>query len=309
MTEVLGDWGVSRLRLWRLWGGEVVAGREGPGTGTLAGVSREERLALLQSLIDPWREDDTGARVWLAGMAGSRNGLFEVPYASLPADVEGWIGHAATRVAGPLRVTVAAGLSSGGDDARPDVMRGEEAQVFGALELEPALARGPQLVVLPGTHSKWVVLEDGAVRRFRTAVTGELHALLTRHSTLLDTGPEARAPQGDDGDAGFDEGTTRSLERVFTSALFEARAAQLVAGRSSTWAAGFLSGLVIGREIVELSREFDTAAGVLLIGTAELAAPYARALARAGIATHALDGARCSIAALRRLAATGGEPA
>ena len=59
------------------------------------------------------------------------------------------------------RVTIAGGLCSSPGDRAGDVMRGEEAQIFGALRLDPTLAQRTHILVLPGTHSKWVELEDG----------------------------------------------------------------------------------------------------------------------------------------------------
>ncbi len=67
--------------------------------------------------------------------------------------------------------------------ALPNVLRGEETQVFGALELEPDLA-AEALLVLPGTHSKWVRVRDGRLTDFATYMTGELFAVLREHSIL-----------------------------------------------------------------------------------------------------------------------------
>ncbi|MBN0646766.1 2-dehydro-3-deoxygalactonokinase, partial [Pseudomonas aeruginosa] len=60
-----------------------------------------------------------------------------------------------------------------------DVMRGEETQLLGAWQLMPA-----ECYVMPGTHCKWVQVQNGVVRQFATAMTGELHHLLLNHSLL-----------------------------------------------------------------------------------------------------------------------------
>lgn len=340
--HVLGDWGTSRLRLWRLAGGTVVETREGPGTADLAGRSAEACAETLTALVAPWREKRERLQVLLAGMAGSRNGLFEVPYAPLPTDRESWARAARSRDIGHLRVTIAAGVAR--DGGRPDVMRGEETQLFGALEIEPALTRGTYLVALPGTHCKWVEVDDGCFRRFRTALTGELYALLTECSTLLRTGAAESADAGGmdagaggtgadaggvgadtggvgadggagaaaariarhgDREAGFAAGAARAAEPDggLLASLFEARAAQLLHGRSNAWAAGFVSGLLIGREIRELSRSFDPSGGIILVGEPSLSSLYARACELCAIRTRALDGSRCTIAGLMRLRA------
>ena len=63
--------------------------------------------------------------------------------------------------------------------AGADVMRGEEVQALGAVAagLVPRDGR----TCHPGTHTKWVRIEDGQVATFTTTVTGELYALEMEH--------------------------------------------------------------------------------------------------------------------------------
>jgi 2-dehydro-3-deoxygalactonokinase len=119
----------------------------------------------------------------LSGMVGSSIGWQEVPYLKCPArprpsrirpcGLKRWPRH--RHPAGPfLR----------GKSGAPDVMRGEETQILGALHLHPNLTKGRHLLLLPGTHTKWVLVADGAVTQFQTALSGELFELLRRHSVL-----------------------------------------------------------------------------------------------------------------------------
>ncbi|HZD53280.1 MAG TPA: 2-dehydro-3-deoxygalactonokinase [Woeseiaceae bacterium] len=306
--DVLGDWGTSRLRLYLVNDGRIAHTCEGPGTAALAGSSPEARLEVLTSLVRPWGADREALPVWLAGMAGSRNGLFEVPCAGLPADCKAWARAAESRDIGALRITTAAGIAARGP---ADVMRGEETQVFGALALEPALATGRQLAVLPGTHSKWIEIADGWIARFRTALTGELYALLCEKSILLRAAAEAQPDDIErDQSAGFDAGVARSADAdaALLPTLFETRAVQVLEGRSRNWAAGFLSGLLIGHEIRELSALFDTSGVVSVIGESELSMHYERVLARRGIESRVFDGGQCTVAGLMRLQTLGEAP-
>ena len=101
-----------------------------------------------------------------------------------PADVTALAAYA-VRVDTPLgkNLWLAPGLRHDPADAAPDVMRGEEIQIAGALVAQPAWAVRA-CIVLPGTHSKWVRLEDGRVVAFETHLTGELYAVLRQHSIL-----------------------------------------------------------------------------------------------------------------------------
>lgn len=291
---VVGDWGTTRLRLFRISGGAVVDRAEGPGIGALAGLPADA----LRAALAPWRAIGEPGRILLCGMAGARGiGLAEAPYADCPADAAAWARVARHVAVEGIPIAIAAGLACASDATGPDVMRGEETQVFGALHLQPALAAGARLFALPGTHSKWVRLRDGGIRDFRTFPTGELYALLREHSTLVRAGD-------DDGDeeAGFETGLARARDAGgLLGALFLARSAQLRAGRSRGWALGYLSGLLIGSEIGEAVARGHAAvdAPVVLVGAPALVARYARALQQHGIPTEALDGDACALAGLR----------
>lgn len=293
--DVAGDWGTTRLRLFRIEQGRVTARRDGPGIGTAGGSAGRDAEAVFADTIAPWLEAGAPHEIRLCGMAGARDGWVEAPYADCPADAAAWRA-AAIRFdwrGTPLRIM--AGLACMGADGVPDVMRGEETQIFGACLRDPALGRGRHLIVLPGTHNKWSVVEDGRIVSFRTMPTGELFALLRDRSTmgtnigLADPVQEA---------AGFAEGLERAGEGRLLSSLFAARTMRLRAGRPADWATGYLSGLIIGCEIAEIRGALGDVEDILLIGDARLSVRYAQALGQQGLASQMLDGDACSLAGL-----------
>ena len=122
-------------------------------------------------------------------------------------------------------------------------MRGEEVQIFGAIQLT-GVTTG--MFVLPGTHNKWATVRDGRVTGFRTCMTGEFYALLSRHSILART-LEADAPLDEPAFlrgvacAANGEGLLHNAFGVRTLGLF---------GRMSAAAsASYLSGVLIGEEL------------------------------------------------------------
>jgi 2-dehydro-3-deoxygalactonokinase len=283
--RVIGDWGNSRLRLWRLERGAIVEWRDGPGI-----AAADNAAAALIATLDGWN----AARIVLCGMAGARNGLREARYLSCPAGVADWASRALEFDLGGRTVAIAPGVTATDSGGRPDVMRGEETQVFGALARHPVLASGPHLVVLPGTHSKWVWLADGQIVSFRTFITGELFEML-KHSSLFAAGG---SPVETEMEEGFSNGLARrALRAELSSLLFEARSAQLVEGKSAGWASGFISGVLIGAEIEEMQPD-----GTLtVIAEPKLAARYSRAFAHYGLGPTLLDAEECTIAGLRLL--------
>jgi len=288
--SVLGDWGTTRLRLFRVENGVVTDRAFGDGIGT-PGIVPE---AVLRGALGGWLAAGAPESIRLCGMVGARDGWREVPYAECPASRDDWFAAATDLTLDGVPVSIMAGLACADAEGVPDVMRGEETQLYGALALSPDLAAGRHIVILPGTHSKWAVIEDGAITGFRTILTGELFALLRTHSTL------ARGLAA--GDAGVEaEGFAAGLARAETgvlSALFGARAMQLRGGKTPDWALGYLSGLVIGGEIVEMRAMLGDAAGVTIIGDPRLADRYEAAFARTGIVARRLDGDACVLAGL-----------
>ncbi len=293
-ARVLCDWGGSRLRACLEREGSIVDRRVGPGIHRLGADSPAQALA---SVLAPWRSEQ-GLAVLLCGMAGSRDGLAEVPYVHAPATVEVWRrGGLQVRI-GDLEATIAPGVEAENFAGAQDVMRGEETQIFGALALDARLAAANPLLVLPGTHCKWVRVEEGAIVRVQTYLTGELFDLLRRHSSLLRLG----ADSGTD-EEGFEAGLRAGARGDLAASLFETRTAQLLAGRAAGWAQGFLSGLLIGAELASMLGQRALASEPLtLIGDPQLTARYRRALASYGIDAQALDGERCVLAGLRVLA-------
>jgi 2-dehydro-3-deoxygalactonokinase len=179
------DWGTSSLRGALLDGDGAVLEEVSAPAGILS-VPAGGFAAVFQQHFAHWQQD-SGAPSLICGMAGSRQGWQEAPYCACPAG----FADIASRLLWiePGRVALVPGLSCE-EGGVPDVMRGEETQVFGALDL---LGLQDALLVLPGTHSKWVQVSAGKIAQFRTFMTGELYALLRQHSILART-MRAKAP-------------------------------------------------------------------------------------------------------------------
>src|SRR5512146_2097916 len=191
---IAGDWGTSRLRLSLCLGERVLEARQGPGIGAL----RQPAGEVLRQLIAAWRERHGPLPLVLCGMAGSRNGWREAPYLPCPADLRALPEAALRFEADGAPVAIAPGLSCQSRLGTPDVMRGEETQIAGALTLHPGLGAGRHLLCLPGTHTKWACLEDGRLRDFLTAFSGELFALLRDGSTLTRAGQSGATGEAGD---------------------------------------------------------------------------------------------------------------
>lgn len=290
--RALGDWGTSNLRLYRVENGRVTAQRDGPGIGALSGSASDA----LRAALEPWCRSGPPSSIDMCGMVGSRNGLFEVPYLDCPAGADDWAAAAAKCAFEGVPMRLAPGLACTNVESGPDVMRGEETQIYGALALDPDLRDRSVRIILPGTHSKWVRVEQGKIVRFQTCLSGELFALLRDHSILLKLGAPSSSA---DEPIGFAAGLDRAVSGAgLVGGLFETRAQQLRGGKSASWAHGYLSGLVIGNEIVDLRDADGLPDAVVLIGTTALMERYKLALAHFGVEAREMDGAACVLRGL-----------
>jgi 2-dehydro-3-deoxygalactonokinase len=302
-THIAGDWGTTHLRLHLCRGATVLDKAEGAGIGSLT-TSAE---ATLFGALEPWARAFGPLPIWLAGMVGSRNGWREVPYASCPAGVADLRASLLRFDARGHSIAIAAGVACTNPLGAPDVMRGEETQILGAIATRPSLGHGRSIVALPGTHTKWALVEDGKLTSFQTSLSGELYALLRDRSTLL----KASTAVADEAAErrGFEAGLQRSRELCnvpLSHLLFEVRARQLIEGMTHAEASTYLSGLIIGQDVLGALPLFDGAmragAAVPIIGAPKLAEFYGAALAAHGIETLPLDATELTIAGLNALA-------
>ena len=265
MRPLVGvDWGTSSLRAARIAADGQVLEERASARGILS-VPAGGFPAVLAETCGDWLADGTLCLV--SGMAGSRQGWQEAPYCPCPAGFAelgrslGWIT--------PGRIALVPGLSVD-DEGVPDVMRGEEVQVFGALSL---LQRADGVFVLPGTHSKWVRVQDGRVQQFSTFMTGEVYALLRQHSIL---GRTMAAADGPLEEPAFLRGVAHAQHAgSLLAAAFSARTLALFGELEAAALPSYLSGLVIGEE---LRAQRELPGNVTLIGSAALVSRYAIAL-------------------------------
>lgn len=270
------DWGTTSARAYRLDArGEVLARRSVP-----LGVKhvRDGRFEpALAKLLGEWI-DDTAPRI-ACGMIGSRQGWVEAPYVDCPASLTALsdrIVHAGNDV-----LAIVPGVTTRDAAGVPDVMRGEETQLLGAIGRRERNV----LAVLPGTHSKWARVEHGRVVDFTTFLTGELYAVLIDHSML---GRLAGHEPGRFSRDAFSRGVARGLsEGELAHDLFGARTLALTGALASDEVADWLSGLLIGREI-RAARDWALRAGidpslVRIIGSDALTERYDVALGDSGV--------------------------
>ena len=268
------DWGTSSFRGYLMTpdGDMIDSFANGQGILHCDGQGFE---AVLEESAGNWMDQYPQAPVIACGMISSRQGWIEAPYLNCPA---GLAEFAQQLISLDLKrgrkIWFVPGAMYRSESNIPDVMRGEETQILGRVGRE----RMRFSFVMPGTHSKWVVVEDGKLSWFTTFMTGELYAILLNHSILgrlMEDGPHD--------DQAFREGLAAAEQAArrgkgVMNLLFSVRSRGLFEEIAGTGLKAYLSGILIGAEVAEASREMTADVDVQLIGDRQLIQFYQEAL-------------------------------
>lgn len=280
------DWGTTSLRAYRYGDdGQVIETRElalgimnvpvGPGgERNFEGAFRQACGEWLQSPLPP---------VLLCGMVGSAQGWKQADYLDTPIAADA-VAQRLTRfeMQGGLPIHIVPGLIERGE--LPNVMRGEETQVLGVVAQQGASGR--LLIGLPGTHSKWVWIEDATVRTFDTYMTGEVYAALRGATILGRTMQDPDTLRVEAFDLGLRVASAPAGQKGVLSNIFSVRALGLTGQLGPEDQPDYLSGLLIGHEVQALTRPLSShptgLPRVVLCGGDALCTRYIRALRHAG---------------------------
>lgn len=289
------DWGTTSLRAYLYdAAGEVLATRAS--TAGIMNLPRGAEQGGFDAAFDDacgaWLEQAPAVSVIAAGMVGSAQGWLEAPYVDAPANADALVaGIVRVKAACGVTLHIVPGVLQRGE--LPNVMRGEETQIFGALGQHTGAADGGKraLIGLPGTHAKWAVVQAGRIERFHTFMTGEVFAALREHTILGRTMVTPDRPDT----AAFLHGVNIARDKGqagLLATVFSARTLGLTGQLAREQQPDYLSGLLIGHELAGLeavlTQQQNSLAGqhLRLIGNEALCERYRVALVQFGC-THA----------------------
>ena len=271
------DWGTSSLRGALINSEGIVLEKRAFPQGILQ-VAHGQFQHVFEQRFGDWM--GAGTLCLISGMAGSRQGWREAPYCPCPSGFEDIAQH--LQWIEKDRMGIVPGLSTWNDDT-PDVMRGEEIQIFGALAAQQIQTAQ---FVLPGTHSKWAQVIDGKISAFKTFMTGEFYALLSQHSILAKTClPDAPLKK-----EVFIEGVMQSQKPGgLLHHAFSARSLALFEKLNPAQSSSYISGLLIGEEIKSAKADLkDQETPLFILGNSQLTQRYGFAMEALGMKANAL---------------------
>lgn len=261
---IIVDWGTSNFRAQLLSENFLLLDSISSNKGMLS-LKKNEFYNFLKETLKSWFKDE--CIVLMSGMVGSINGWLETSYVHCDASLK-QISQELVRIpAIKEEIYIVPGVKSLKNN-KIDLMRGEEVQVFGALKL---LNKKDAMLILPGTHSKWVEIKNEKIIDFKTNMTGEVFNLLSTKSILAKSISSTEINKDI-----FNKG----LELSFTNTgllnqIFQARAQASIVGEQNVHS--FLSGIVIGNEIKEMNNVYECEE-VIIVGSSSLNDLYTLAL-------------------------------
>lgn len=298
-TPVVGfDWGTTHRRAYALDTQGVCVREIHDSQGALA--SKGQFPTVLASALEQLQV--VPKLVIMAGMVGSALGWHEVPYVDESVPLAELARHlyVVNDAQSQVPCLIVPGYRVRNQWGQPDVMRGEETQLLGAV----AAGHRSGWFVLPGTHSKWVELKDGHVVQLRTYMTGELYDLLRQHGTIA--AAIGSAPDNWDASA-FAEGVRVAGQGALSHQIFSCRARVVCGDMPAGSTKAYLSGLLIGSELQDVLRSpqgASASASFQLIGSPELAVHYQTAASQLHLTVEVLDAKAAFIAAASHIQST-----
>jgi 2-dehydro-3-deoxygalactonokinase len=237
MKTVFCDWGTSNLRAYLLSDGALLKTYS-----SSKGLIEAREIGFKKVLMEVLNffEVSPAVPIRLSGMIGSKNGWLEAPYAHAPVMIDDMTENAVS-LSGFPNARILGGVCYEMTNGKRDVMRGEEVQVFGVLEKYSQARK----ICLPGTHSKWVDVEEGRLKSFSTWMTGDLFRSLSQQTIFKEQISSTNFNK-----KAFIKGLEAAREAgPLLNSLFHLRTDYLFKNIDASEFHSYLSGFLIGSEI------------------------------------------------------------
>ena len=255
------DWGTSNFRAYLMDHNHVldqISTQEG-----MKFLDQKEFENTLIKNISPWNKKFDIKIIIASGMVGAKQGWIEVTYIKSPCDIRN-INFKTLNILDNINIHILSGISQSNP---PDVMRGEETQIAGFLQNNIDFDGS---ICLPGTHSKWVEIRNNNIIKFKTFMTGELFEIISKNSVLIHSVEAGKIDKME---------LLKSVDKIFqnpelfSNALFQLRADDLINSKGPTIYKSRLSGYLLAIELLG-SMEFWKNNDIVLIGNPDLTAMY-----------------------------------
>ena len=279
------DWGSSNLRVWALGKKNEILDSFSSNDGML-GLENGDFEPMLSEKISNWVAGDVNIPILCCGMVGAKQGWMEAPYATVPYSLMQETDSVKVICNDKrLDVRILGGLKQNNP---ADVMRGEETQIRGFLSI---FSNFDGIICLPGTHTKWVHVSAGEVISFRTFMSGELFALMSKYSVLKHS-----VNSNGWNDQEFKSAVSESIsnpQKIFSD-FFKLRADDLLNKVEKSVLRSKLSGYIIGAELAG-AKPYWLGQNIVILANDDLSKMYKAALEGQGVFAQEMDATKCTL--------------
>ena len=279
------DWGSSNLRVWALGKKNEILDSFSSNDGML-GLENGDFEPMLSEKISNWVAGDVNIPILCCGMVGAKQGWMEAPYATVPYSLMQETDSVKVICNDKrLDVRILGGLKQNNP---ADVMRGEETQIRGFLSI---FSNFDGIICLPGTHTKWVHVSAGEVISFRTFMSGELFALMSKYSVLKHS-----VNSNGWNDQEFKSAVSESIskpQKIFSD-FFKLRADDLLNKVEKSVLRSKLSGYIIGAELAG-AKPYWLGQNIVILAKDDLSKMYKAALEGQGVFAQEMDATKCTL--------------
>ncbi|MFC0471770.1 2-dehydro-3-deoxygalactonokinase [Halalkalibacter kiskunsagensis] len=211
---------------------------------------------------------DQVSSIVASGMITSNLGLYEVPHVTAPADLEDFVKHAKMVDSGEffnIPCLFIPGMKNDSGELlaqspqlvnEMDIMRGEEVEAFGLLKQLAPVGRG--IMVLPGSHTKYVVIDQDQTLCFSLSTLGGEVLQAICSNTILSSSLNEKLVETIDTPhllAGFHAAKREGLTRSF----FHIRLLQLYSELDDNARANYFVGAVLQSDLQALDSYLEHA--------------------------------------------------
>lgn len=298
MTSIAVDWGSTSFRAYLLDEQMQLLDKTSNSYGVFKLNGSFEEV--LSDSCAEWFSAHQIERIVIAGMAGSRNGWLEASYAQCPVKVEGLLGRSVEPESGlSYPIHILPGVQGISPSGFVDVMRGEEIQLMGVIDNDAAL------ICLPGTHSKWVAVENAAIQSFATLLTGEMFELVQKNSSIgsLITDQDRKEIDKTSFENGVNDyrNANKEIDTSLLHSLFSVRAKAVTDQLEQVSMFSYLSGMIIADDINAALKMFADTQRVLLVTDEKLRAPYEQAFSLFGVDVSFIDSEQAFLQGMKKI--------
>ena len=235
--------------------------------------------------------------ILMAGMVGSKKGLYEVPYTQIPISLSNLSKKIIMKSIQGIQVNIIPGLVFKNKNYF-DVLRGEETLAFGAIE--KLQIKKNCYLCCPGTHSKWIMIKNNIIYSFTTYMTGDLYSAISSNTILSQSLKEKSKKFSI---IFFKKGLEFiKKNNSLISIVFKIRTMDLFNQNKSFERKSFLSGLIIGLEMNEVLKKIKLSKSrIVLIASGPLTNLYAVSFKYYKIKYNLVNADECFITGMKKI--------